>query len=367
MLLLLLVGFISAVLVIIALVARSLLVGAVVAAVVAVMTYTFRSVLLGAMDQLARLPFLQPKQAFFFRGIRDSSLTEFRRPLDYVWSDDYRRPVLSDVQVESSKEEIYSFRSPAADWLPEESKRGYFQLVRAKGERRSERWAIHLAATGDEGFGLRRKHIAQPLAERGVNSLILQIPYYGRRRTRPMKSYSLPFVEDVPAQAIGCVLEAVAALDHLKTTESAKGPFAFVGQSFGASMATLTSTICTEPHGVVAACAAMGPREPFINGILASRVHSSVDRSDLERALSLVDIRSNPIPKSDEPRRLHFIFARHDAFVPMADTKELIDVFREVGGVEIEETEVAGGHATTLLGRTGLYIDSIDKMLAARV
>lgn len=42
-------------------------------------------------------------------------------------------------------------------------------------------WVIHLAATGDEGFSMRKKHIAEPLLERGIASVILQIPFYGKR------------------------------------------------------------------------------------------------------------------------------------------------------------------------------------------
>ena len=48
---------------------------------------------------------------------------------------------------------------------------------------------VHLAATGDEGFSLRREYIAKPLLEKGIASVVLQVPFYGKRRYEYVYKY----------------------------------------------------------------------------------------------------------------------------------------------------------------------------------
>jgi len=320
--------------------------------------FLYRSQLLGSIDQAARLPLLAASQPFFFKGFKDRSLALFKKPLDFPESADFTVPQLKDVRRESHGQ-IFSFTSPAAQFLPEESRQGYFELTFVEDGNYAGPWAIILAATGDEDLATRKKGMAEPLKRRGINSLVLQIPFYGRRRVALQQSYALPFVEDCASQALGCCTEAVGALYYLK--ERGGQEFVFCGQSYGASMAAFASSICTEDHYVVAACPASGPRDPFVEGILAGRVAPIVDKQLLDEALSLIDLRKNKITEPN--RRMQFIFATHDAFVSRGDTKKLIQTFAAVPKTSISETEVNGGHATTLLARKGLFVDKIAEIL----
>lgn len=84
-------------------------------------------------------------------------------------------------------------------------------------------WAIHLAATGDEGFSMRRNFIAAPLLKENIASLILQIPFYGKRRIPGQRGYALSHLDHMPQQSLGCVAEANALALWLKSTLQTKG------------------------------------------------------------------------------------------------------------------------------------------------
>lgn len=104
----------------------------------------------------------------FFGGVHLEG--EFESPYHYTWkkgSQNYVRRLPE-----------YSRRAFIECWLPEKPVR---KLV------------IHFAATGDEGYN-RRRLVAVPLLRKGIGSVILENPYYGRRRDPQREDSQCPDV-----------------------------------------------------------------------------------------------------------------------------------------------------------------------------
>jgi hypothetical protein len=203
---------------------------------------------------------------------------------------------------------------------------------------------------------------SKPLVRQGIASVILMIPYYDRRRDVKslQRSSSLPYVEDNAAQAVGCAWEAVALFHYLRKDQSFTGPIVFAGASFGGSMAILSSLSCIESHGFVSIAGSSGPRQPFIEGLLKDRVHPDVDRTQLDAALSLVQLDSLASPHAVR-REGHIAFATHDHIVSRDEAMRLANQMRRLCGKHLLLTtqEVSGGHGSTLLLRQGLLIDGV--------
>lgn len=96
------------------------------------------------------------------------------------------------------------FRSPLTEHLPgllpKEAENAYFQLVVPKnGWTGSDRpLCIQMAGTGDHHFWRRRNFIARPLLkDHGISSLILENPFYGKRKPPEQFRSSLLNVSDI--------------------------------------------------------------------------------------------------------------------------------------------------------------------------
>jgi len=82
-----------------------------------------------------------------------------------------------------------SFPSPATNHLPldifpPETRTAHFQAVLPAQPAPERPLVVQFAGTGDHFYWRRRKLMAEPLAEEGVASIILENPFYGVRRPR---------------------------------------------------------------------------------------------------------------------------------------------------------------------------------------
>ena len=89
-----------------------------------------------------------------------------------------------------------SFTSPAADWLPLESKIAQIEMIRPAKCNPATPVFVHFAATGDETFLPRRMLLANALAEQGIASVLLMNPLYGVRRPKTQRTFAVPTVSD---------------------------------------------------------------------------------------------------------------------------------------------------------------------------
>ena len=126
------------------------------------------------------------------------------------------------------------FTTPSSwiDSLQEENRTGYVLSVKPKSSvvRGESRYGMNptvvlLAGTGDHGFSRRLRNIAAPLAKDGVSSLILESPYYGRRRTKDQVGSKLKTVSDLGVLGRVTIEETLALLQYNMSKEG-PGPYA---------------------------------------------------------------------------------------------------------------------------------------------
>ena len=103
--------------------------------------------------------------------------------LDFVRTPRDPAPIRPDVRRVTHVDGVHvfegSFESPSAG-LPPESRKARFELLLPAGHADAP-VCVYLAATGEED-GSRRRRLALPLVRAGIGALLLENPFYGRRR-----------------------------------------------------------------------------------------------------------------------------------------------------------------------------------------
>ncbi|KAA8499105.1 Protein ABHD18 [Porphyridium purpureum] len=237
--------------------------------------------------------------------------------------------------------------------------------------------AILLPATGDVGFGTRRKELAIPLCTHVSNAaftacVMLQAPFYGQRRPKMWKGKtSLPTVDALFAQSTGIVVEArmlaAMCMDLLGMRR-----VAFAGSSYGGAMATLAGLTYHRNAGVCSRCGCDSPMVPFTShkSVLSTGVDWSVqDRANLLKMLSPMSVFALlEFANSRKTRRVGiFLDARHDHFVLKEPAEALVRGFSMAeNSVVLDRLQLIGGHGTALFGYFSshkTFISSIRRVL----
>lgn len=255
------------------------------------------------------------------RQVRDYPGDEPPAPLDVRWTRDSRR------EPRTLRGEL---RSPAAAILPPESARAVIELVLPPGRSPSDRppVCLMLAATGEEGFGGRRR-FAAPLVRRGIGVLFLENPYYGARRPRGQIGPALATVADQFAMNLATVIEARALLAWLH--ERGHRRVGVTGYSQGGIMAAFAGVLVGFPVALVPRGAGRSTIPIFTDSALSRAFHwrkLAEEMGSLEearryfaRCLEPVDVGLHPPPF--EPRSAIIVSARSDGFVDPAQTEAL--------------------------------------------
>lgn len=284
---------------------------------------------------------------------------------------------------------------------------------------------IQLPATGDEGFSLRRRFVAKPLAEKlNMTSIIVQLPYYGSRRL-PLEnpSYALHQVEDTPKHSLAAVMEANALVNWLTRDLGFKGKLGITGVSFGGSMAALASEVLSAENvssiAIISHIPANSPDDAYVAGALSlsvpwptlssryqshkdtvpahvlaaegkERVHQLLRTMDIASGAvdlkNLLDwIQSDPANGSVERRALaplssvlrntsftgtiapiRRVFIQlsglHDGYIPKAQSDHFYEQVSKIPGtVYAEKVDMTGGHCTAVLYHLPRYIEAIER------
>lgn len=235
------------------------------------------------------------------------------------------------------------FMSPTPE-LPVECKPGRFELLlpdtphSALG---SVPVCVYLPGTGDEGFAFRR-WFALPLVRQGIGALILQTPFYGRRRAHGQRFCFLHTVTDQIRMNLGTVEESLGLLAWLQ--EQGPAPIGVMGYSQGGYTAAYVAA--TAKRALAVAIEAAG----VCGGTVMSQhhVHRAVDWKALAATLppgydasahapeavrieaakacfadvmSPLDLRNFPQPVA--PHKAIVVAGRHDTYVPLSQAQAL--------------------------------------------
>lgn len=188
------------------------------------------------------------------------------------------------------------FRSPADAHipLPPESRTAYvrFELpdVIAAEDEPLPPVCVYLAGTGDQGY-LGRRIVSAPLVQRGIGAIILENPYYGRRKPRGQRYIAPQRFIDQLMMNYATIEEGRALLRWLK--DAGYEHVGVAGFSMGGFMAAYIAA--ATPFAIAAApCAAgnsAGPtftESPLSQALAWDRLQDGLDVDARERFLDLV-------------------------------------------------------------------------------
>ncbi len=250
------------------------------------------------------------------------------------------------------------FESPARAILPRESAIAFVEWWRPVVEHARPRTCVLLAATGEEGFALRRR-LAAALVREGIGALMLENPLYGRRRPAGQTFALLRTVTEQFAMNTATVDEAHALLGWLGERGHRLG---VTGYSQGGMMAVFAAALTTRAVAAIPRACGAAAAAIFTEDALSRRfdwdrlAHAFGDRelarSHLARCLEPIDARRFPPPQAPEAAIL--VASRHDRFIRVADVEALHHHWR---GAELRW--MPAGHLTGALLHGGLQLRAI--------
>ncbi|MEQ8350799.1 MAG: alpha/beta hydrolase family protein [Leptospiraceae bacterium] len=281
---------------------------------------------------------------------------------------------------------LASFSSPAS-WLPEESKTAYIEMTLPESGAghpgKDIPIFIHFAATGDESTLPRRMLLAEPLARKGIASVILENPYYGRRRPADQKDFVIETVSDQFKMNQATILEGLSLLKWLN--ELGYTNLGVTGVSMGGAMAASVAASSELAVSVAACIAPVGPGPAFCYGALSNRVdwqrlapelaqffggviseqvsfidqdvpaNTSIAKRRLYRLMSVADLRNYAAPR--DPSRAILVGAHQDGYVPYRSVRALHEHWKG----SLLRT-VPGGHVSAVLLKGNVFRDAIEEL-----
>lgn len=252
------------------------------------------------------------------------------------------------------------FPSPAAvGSLPATCQEARFQLLLPRDAGPLPPVCVFLAASGDEGFGVRR-HLARELARHGVGALLLENPYYGSRRPPGQKGAAVRTVADLLLMFRATAVEATALLGWLLARGHPK--VGISGYSMGGSIAAYAAALFPLPAAVIPLAAAHSSAPVFTEGVLSAvpdwealgRTTGGPEAARQRLAELLSAAATTALPPLSNPRRAILVAARKDGFVPSASTLRLLQHWR---GAELRY--LPGGHVSAFITGRRAIIEAI--------
>ncbi|MET0406491.1 MAG: alpha/beta hydrolase family protein [Cystobacter sp.] len=275
-------------------------------------------------------------------------------------------PELTDVRMSPPRREGAllvqegRFPSPAAvGSLPASCQEAHFQLLLPRAAGPLPPVCVFLAASGDEGFGLRR-YIARELARSGVGALLLENPYYGSRRPPSQKGAAVRTVADLLLMFRATAVEATALLGWLLARGHPK--VGISGYSMGGSVAAYAAALFPLPVAVIPLAPAHSAAPVFTEGVLSAlpdwetlgKPLGSTEAARERLATLLSALATTALPPLPQPRRAILMAARQDGFVPAASTLRMLQHWR---GAELRY--LPGGHLSAFVTGRGAIVRAI--------
>jgi len=220
------------------------------------------------------------------------------------------------------------FVSPAASYLPPESREGVLELRLPEGAGPRPPVCLMLAATAEEGF-LRRRIFTEPLVRKGVGVLLLENPFYGSRRPARQVAAVLRTVEDQFAMNLATVEEARALLLYLH--REGYEHIGVSGYSQGGIMAAFGAALTPFPVRVVPRGAGAAAEPIFCHHALSKAMRwdrladeaGSLEAAQKLFAECLDPVRVDRFSPPVDPTLAILVSARRDGFVPAEEAERL--------------------------------------------
>ncbi|XP_058073518.1 uncharacterized protein LOC131222466 [Magnolia sinica] len=231
---------------------------------------------------------------------------------------------------------------------------------------------VHLAGTGDHTFE-RRLRLGGPLLKENIATMVLESPFYGRRRPRLQHGAKLLCVSDLLLLGRVTIEEARSLLYWLEA-EAGFGKMGVCGLSMGGVHAAMVGSLHPTPVATLPFLSPHSAVVVFCEGILkhgtawealredaAQKAAMTLEqvRERMRSVLSLTDVTRFPLPKN--PEAVIFVAATDDGYIPKHSVMELQ---RAWPGSEVRW--VMGGHVSSFLLHNDEFrraiVDALDRL-----
>ncbi|OMO55209.1 hypothetical protein COLO4_36119 [Corchorus olitorius] len=232
---------------------------------------------------------------------------------------------------------------------------------------------VHLAGTGDHSFE-RRLRLGSPLLKENIATMVLESPFYGKRRPMLQRGAKLLCVSDLLLLGRATIEEARSLL-HWLDSEAGFGKMGVCGLSMGGVHAAMVGSLHPTPVATLPFLSPHSAVVAFCEGILKHGTAWEALREDLaakeaamtlekvrermRNVLSLTDVTRFPIPKN--PNAVIFVAATDDGYIPKHSVLELQKAWP---GSEVRW--VTGGHVSSFLLHNGEFrkaiVDGLDRL-----
>ncbi|KZV44786.1 hypothetical protein F511_28375 [Dorcoceras hygrometricum] len=232
---------------------------------------------------------------------------------------------------------------------------------------------VHLAGTGDHTFG-RRLRLGGPLLKENIATMVLESPFYGKRRPVLQRGAKLLCVSDLLLLGRATIEEARSLL-HWLDSEAGYGKMGVCGLSMGGVHAAMVGSLYPTPIATLPFLSPHSASVAFCEGVLKHATAWEALRKDLalqkvamtieevrermRNVLSLTDVTRFPIPRN--PNAVIFVAATDDGYIPKHSVLELQKAWP---GSEVRW--VSGGHVSSFLLHNGQFrkaiVDGLDRL-----
>ncbi|MFC2176962.1 alpha/beta hydrolase family protein [Actinomycetota bacterium] len=223
--------------------------------------------------------------------------------------------------------------------VPSPAQTATVRLIEPSGG--TNRLCLLMAAWNDHGYNTRQR-LSDELVGHGIGSLILEIPYYGSRRTVPDGEQPIQTVGDFALMGMGAVSEGRALLNHFRD----RYQMGVSGYSMGGNIGALVGATAGFPVAMAPLAASHSPGPVFLDGVISSGIQwdalggpAAADR--LRETLTAASALRVPAPSWSSAAVL--VAAKSDGFIPKTAVEQL---HQHWTGSELRWHR--GGHATLL-------------------
>uniref|UniRef100_A0A0D3BAW6 ENT domain-containing protein n=2 Tax=Brassica oleracea var. oleracea TaxID=109376 RepID=A0A0D3BAW6_BRAOL len=232
---------------------------------------------------------------------------------------------------------------------------------------------VHLAGTGDHTYD-RRLRLGGPLVKQNIATMVLESPFYGRRRPFLQRGARLLCVSDLLLLGRATIEES-RGLIHWLDVEEGFGKMGVCGLSMGGVHASMVGSLHPTPVATLPFLSPHSAVVAFCEGILkygtawealreelaAQKITMTLDevRERMRTVLSLTDVTRFPVPKN--PEAVIFVAATDDGYIPKHSVLELQKAWP---GSEVRW--VRGGHVSSFILHNDEFrkaiVDGLDRV-----
>ncbi len=248
-----------------------------------------------------------------------------------------------------------SFESPE-ERLPACARTARVRLLLPDGTVRGV--AVHLAASGDQGFSVRLR-FAAPLLQHGLGALVLENAFYGARRPANQPRHAVRSISDLHLMGAATFQEGRALLRWLRD-ERQVPLVGITGYSMGGQLAAMVGAADPFPCAVIPVAAPCAPDSVLREGVLhhllewaaiAAGGDAALARHALCEHLSRFSVTTLPPPVLPEAALV--VGAAEDGFVPPRESERIAQHW----GAELRW--LPAGHVSAVLRHQGEMREAI--------